>query len=436
MGDPARDLETATQLIEARDELSFRGFRVVPVAPGFRGATSRGPRLTIGSAPGCDLVLDHPAVSRHHCELEVTRSGLLVRDLGSTNGTRVGGVRIERAYVAPGGVLSIGPLDLQVELDTEVHREQLASGDRLDDLLGQSAVMRQVFAKVLRVAPSLVAVLLEGETGTGKSQIARAIHRHGPRAEGPFIVVDCTAIPEALFESELFGHEKGAFTGAHAARAGAFEAAHGGTVFLDEIGELPQSMQPKLLRVLEERTIRRVGSNEELRIDLRFVAATNRDLRAEVNAGRFRADLFYRLDTVPIRVPALRERVEDIPQLAAHFWAQHAPAEAIPARLVATMLHRTWPGNVRELRAVVDRAFVLGLDEVIPASLAEPSTDEAPATALYAQARERALGEFERGFVTELIARHAGNLSAAGREAGMDRNHLRRLARKHGIKLT
>jgi two-component system, NtrC family, response regulator GlrR len=433
MGDPARDLDTSTHLLEAPTEVVFRGFRVVPLVAGASPVTTRGALMTIGAAPGCDVVLDHPAVSRHHCELEVTRNGLRVSDLGSKNGTFVDGIRIERAYVTAGRIIAAGPIELRVELVDDVHREPLEPGDHLDDLLGASTAMRLVFAKIARVAVSAAAVLLEGETGTGKSKIARSIHRLSPRAEGPYVVVDCTAIPETLFESELFGHEKGAFTGAHALRIGALEAAHGGTVFLDEIGELPAAMQPKLLRVLEDRTIKRVGSNDDRVVDVRFMAATNRDLRTEVNAGRFRADLFYRLDTVRIRVPALRERASDIAQLASHFWAQLAPGETVPAALVSRMLRRPWPGNVRELRAVVERAVVLGLDEALPAEV----DDAAPTHAgSYAAAREQKLAEFERTFVADLIAKHGGNLSAAGREAGIDRNHLRRLARKHGVKLT
>jgi DNA-binding NtrC family response regulator len=289
-------------------------------------------------------------------------------------------------------------------------------------------------------------VLLEGETGTGKSLLAEALHEAGTRRGAPFMVLDCGAIPPTLIESELFGHEKGAFTGAAAARRGIFEAAAGGTVFLDEIGELPLDMQPRLLRALEDRQVRRVGGNDQIKLDVRVLAATNRDLRQEVNRGRFRSDLFYRLATVRLRVPPLRERRDDIAVLACHFWAQFAgdAGAAPPAELLADWLKRDWQGNVRELRSAVERAVLFDDPAVwaeISATISLPDTSDRAAAAAadfddaasFRVAKERAVAEWERGYIRELVRRHDGNLSRAARAARMDRNHLRELLRRHGV---
>jgi DNA-binding NtrC family response regulator len=251
-------------------------------------------------------------------------------------------------------------------------------------------------------------------------------------------VLDCGAIPPTLIESELFGHERGAFTGAAAARVGGFEAARGGTVFLDEIGELPLDMQPKLLRAIEDRVVKRVGGNEPIRLDIRVIAATNRDLRSEINQGRFRSDLYYRLNTFRLRIPPLRERREDIALLVAHFYRQLSPAgEPPPAELLSELARHDWPGNVRELRAAVERAVLLG-DPAVWRAL----TDDAPASSedgrfvdgtSFRAAKERAVAAWEREYVRSLIARHDGNLSRAARAVRMDRNHLRELLRRHKI---
>jgi DNA-binding NtrC family response regulator len=289
-----------------------------------------------------------------------------------------------------------------------------------------------------RLAESDSTILLEGETGTGKGLLAEAIHEASPRAAGPFIVLDCGAIPPTLIESELFGHEKGAFTGAAAARTGGFEAARGGTVFLDEIGELPLDMQPKLLRALEDRVVKRVGGNEPVRLDIRIIAATNRDLRTEINQGRFRSDLYYRLNTFRLRIPPLRERRDDIALLVAHFYRQLSPGgEPPPAELITELARHDWPGNVRELRAAVERAVLLG-DPAVWRALC----DDAPPLAederfaegtSFRAAKERAVAAWEREYTRALITRYGGNLSRAARAVRMDRNHLRELLRRHKI---
>jgi two-component system, NtrC family, response regulator GlrR len=388
--------------------------------------------LAIGTSPGNRLVLSDGLVSRHHCELTATPLGLYVRDLGSTNGTFIDGVRIDAGYLRPGARLVIGATTLSVEVAAEPMVETIPAAERFGRLLGTSPQMRRVFAVLERVAPSETTVLLEGETGTGKTLMAQMLHERSERAGEPFVVVDCSAIPPTLIESELFGHEKGAYTGAHAARAGAFEAARGGTVFLDEIGELPLDMQPKLLRALEERVIKRVGSTEPTRLDVRLVAATNRDLRTEVNRGAFRADLYYRLNTVRVKVPALRERPEDIPLLVATFYRQFAgEGAAPPAALLGEMMRRPWPGNVRELRSAVERVVLLGdnLDSD------EATALEAPCdfTISFRDAKEEAVSRFERRYLRELLQAHQGNLSRAARAVRMDRNHLRDLAKRHDV---
>jgi DNA-binding NtrC family response regulator len=297
-----------------------------------------------------------------------------------------------------------------------------------------------------KVANAGATVLLEGETGTGKTLLAEMIHRAGPHPEGPFIIVDCGTIPPNLIESELFGHERGSFTGATERQIGAFEAAHGGTVFLDEIGELPLHMQPKLLRVLEERMIKRVGSTKSVQIDVRVVAATNRDLKEGVELGSFRADLFYRLDALRLRLPPLRERREDIPPLIEQF-AKRARADLDPALLEGikrTLSKRKdWPGNIRELRNAVEKAILLGdFDPGLGTPPSEPSSagaallDDSTEFDLgvsFRDAKDRAVADWERMYLRSLI-KHAGwNLSLAARLGQMDRSHLRELLRRHQI---
>jgi DNA-binding NtrC family response regulator len=435
-------------LDRAGRELSYQRISVTVVAGVDlgRAASSEEGEISIGTAVGTDLTLTDPSVSRHHCVLAVGPRGYQLADLGSTNGTAVGGVGVERAWIKAGALIDLGQTRLRVDVLDDRVREPLAAEERWGRALGRSPGMRRIFAILPKLAASDSTVLIEGETGTGKSLLADVLHDASARRTSPFVVLDCSAIPPTLIESELFGHEKGAFTGAAMARRGVFEAAAGGTVFLDEIGELPLEMQPKLLRALEDRVVRRVGGNESTRLDVRVLAATNRDLRTEVNRGRFRSDLYYRLNTVRLRVPPLRERREDIGVLAAHFWGQYAGDvnQSPPAELLTDWLKRDWPGNVRELRSAVERAVLL--DD--PSIWAEISTtvalphDGPPSRALdfddavsFRVAKERAVGEWERSWVAELVRRHDGNLSRAARAARMDRNHLRELLRRHGVSI-
>ena len=389
--------------------------------------------VSIGTATTNRIALTDLLVSRFHCEVAPSPLGLHLRDLGSTNGTFVDGVRVEAAYLRHGARLSLGDTQLVVEAIAAPAVEAVPTTERFGRALGTSTAMRRVFSVLERVARTDSTILLEGETGTGKTLLAQMMHERSERATGPFIVIDCSAIPPTLIESELFGHEKGSFTGAHVARAGAFEAARGGTLFLDEIGELPLDMQPKLLRALEERVIKRVGSNDQVRLDLRLVAATNRDLRQEVNRSTFRADLYYRLNTVRLKVPALRERSEDIPLLIATFFRQYAGEGAEPSSsLLVELMRRPWPGNVRELRSAVERAVLLGeaSDDNDDVGLEEGGCD---LTRSFRDAKEEAVARFERRYVRELLGAHHGNLSRAARAVKMDRNHLRDLAKRHDI---
>jgi pSer/pThr/pTyr-binding forkhead associated (FHA) protein len=347
------------------------GLRAVVLNGSARGrAPLVGKKLTIGKAPENDLVLDDPLVSRTHCEIERVKDGLLVRDLGSTNGTRLDGVRVHEAIARPGSVVGVGSVDVSLR-PTALPIDALPSkNDKFGEAWADSLAMRSIFGVLEFIAPSDATVLLTGETGTGKDVLARSIVQRSRRKDGPFVVVDCGAMKWSLAESELFGHERGAFTGADAARKGAFELADGGTIFLDEIGELPLDVQPKLLRVIETRKFQRVGSSKVQTTDVRVIAATKRDLEAEVAAGRFREDLFFRLAVVPVHVPPLRERKDDVPLLARRLLAALAPGRPLePTEAAwALLLAHDWPGNVRELRNVLERAALLSQHGTIEAA--------------------------------------------------------------------
>ncbi|WP_370450752.1 MULTISPECIES: sigma-54 interaction domain-containing protein [unclassified Corallococcus] len=320
--------------------------------------------------------------------------------------------------------------------------ESLPESAAFGELVARSAAARASFDRMERAASCNATVLLEGETGTGKSRAALAIHRAGARAGAPFLVVDCGALPANLLESELFGHEKGAFTGAIQRRVGAFEEADGGTIFLDEIGELPAELQPKLLRVLENREIRRLGSNMHQAVNVRVIAATHRDLRAEVQAGRFRADLYFRLAVVGIPIPSLRERPEDLPLIAerilAGLGATPAQVESLTTPdFLARLQKAPWPGNVRELRNHLERCLVF--QSALPPALSDsghppvaPRSVDAALT--YAEARRQALESFEHDYVEALLKLHGGKVSQAAAAADMDRVYLYRLLRRHGLK--
>jgi DNA-binding NtrC family response regulator len=400
--------------------------------------------LTIGTAPGNTLVLHDNTVSRYHVEIGRRGGRIVLRDLGSTNGVRIGAVFVRDAAVelTSGAELTLGSTGLRVSDGQVVLLEH--GPDSLGDLLGRAPASHRLFATITRVARSDVSVLVLGESGTGKELVARAIHEGSARAEHPFVTVDCGALTPTLFASELFGHERGAFTGAERRHVGAFERAHRGTLFLDEIGELPRELQVALLGVLERGRLKRVGGGEEIPIDVRVVSATHRDLRAEVNAGSFRLDLFYRLAVVLLSVPPLRERTPDIPVLVEHFLrsAGHAgPIEEVFSKsALESLIAYAFPGNVRELKNIVLGRLALGEDSALAptgTSRAGEAGEDAVARAValpYREARQLVSDEFEKRYLSHLLERTGGNIRAASREANMNRSYLMELLRKHGFR--
>jgi two-component system response regulator GlrR len=396
--------------------------------------------LVLGKVEHVDLTVADRAVSRLHAELDPRDTGLWVRDLGSRNGTFINGVRVTSGCIPEGGTLKVGGTELQVRYASDPQEVELWPGPEFGAMIGPSVVMRELFARLARIARSSSPVLITGETGTGKELAAQAVHDHSDRAGGPFVTVDCGALPETLLESELFGHDKGAFTGAASARAGAIEAAQGGTVFLDEIGELPLQLQPKLLRVIEARTIRRLGENHHRPVDVRFIAATHRDLKVMVSQGGFREDLYFRLAVLPVWIPPLREHRQDIPALLARLLPAESGLEVTP-NLLRELTDRPWLGNVRELRNALERMTVLGPLDGQPGPEASPPTGTgAPfdipaewAPLPYKAFRDRSYEALERAYLRSLLARHDYKISAAAEAAQIHRTYLHRLIRRYGL---
>ncbi len=419
------------------------------------------PVIRIGARRGNDVQISDSKVSGLHAEIRLDERGYRLRDLDSTNGTFVGGLRINDIYIPPGTQITVGGTRMRFEPLGESVEVELAESDRFGNMIGRSIKMRELFARLAKLARADATVLVTGETGTGKELVAEALHEQSPRAKGPFVVLDCGSIPPNLIESELFGHERGAFTGATGNYQGAFERAHGGTVFLDEIGELPLNMQPKLLRVLEAKEVRRVGGTKVIDVDIRVVAATNRDLGVEVNRGRFREDLYYRLAVARVHVPPLRDRREDLPLLIDHILASTPGGEeaVIAQETIDLMMKHDWPGNVRELRNVIERAVLLAEEPVDASALRrapppQPSRNELSTTGTPSQtasqegaamvvpidvsipfklAKAGLIGEFERRFIARLLAQHDGNISAAARAAGIDRMSIHKMLHRLGL---
>jgi DNA-binding NtrC family response regulator len=393
----------------------------------------------LGTGTDSDLVLTDDSVSSRHAELRAEEQGYVLRDLGSTNGTRVGGVRVGQVCLdASPVVISVGETDLSFAISDEEVEHPLARGDRFERLIGRSEAMQQMFALLDRATNADSTILLEGESGTGKELVAETIHAASARAGNPFQVVDCGAIPPSLIESELFGVRAGAFTGATRDRPGAIAEASSGTLFLDEVGELPLEMQPKLLRAIEQRQVRPVGATKFVDVDFRVIAATNRDLRKLVDEGKFRADLFYRLAVVQVEVPALRHRRDDIPLLARHFLGRlgvdASKPETLTPSLLAAFAAYEWPGNVRELRNAIERLVVLGDMAKWPGANRAPAAPPPDAAAVdYSAARRDAIERFEREYCTSLLDRAGGVVAHAAAEAGISRQMFHRLLKKHGI---
>jgi transcriptional regulator with GAF, ATPase, and Fis domain len=434
------------------------GKTAVMMAPCFRVQVLVGPeagaeamshdgRLIVGTGEGATLRLSDPTVSRFHLELEATGGGIAVRDLGSTNGTTFGAVQVREVVVRQSIELDVGRTRLRLSLDGTRATVETSVAGGFGELIGGSPAMRAVYTALERAAPTSAPVLITGESGTGKELAARGVHVKSPRADQPFEVVDCGGLPPTLIESELFGHERGAFTGAGAEHEGAFERADGGTLFLDELGELPLELQPKLLRALGEREIRRVGGKKAQRVDVRIVAATNRDLRRQVNGGQFRADLYYRLAVIEVRMPPLRERLDDLPLLVRALLDAIAVERGFDihlepdADLLAPLARHGWPGNVRELRNYLEQLVILRVAPPLggrpeggrPApreSTSWEGLDELPLRAAKAALSER----FERHYVARILEQAGGNVAEAARRAGVDRVTLFRTIRRHGLR--
>jgi transcriptional regulator with GAF, ATPase, and Fis domain len=436
------ELLTSTEVLRPGEPLRLRTrkLRVEIVAGPNAGSVANlgGPEIRIGSGTGADVLLADTTVSRHHLTLKVEPGGVRVVDAGSRNGTTVDGVRVFDAYARTDSLIGLGNTMLRLQVLSDVVELPLSSRDRFGGLLGSSIAMRRVFTVLERVAPSDDTVLLEGETGTGKEIAAEAIHEESARAAGPYVVFDCSAVAANLIDSELFGHLRGAFTGATGDREGAFENADGGTLFLDEVGELPIDLQPKLLRALERLEVRRLGSNTPRRVDVRIIAATNRNLAEEVSRGRFREDLLYRLAVVRVALPPLRERLEDIPMLATHFAhaLRRGRPEALDERSLRALMNRAWPGNVRELRNAVARTLSLGAPDG-PASGGEPpaSLSSPPDLAVpLMEARDQLAARFEEAYLREALRRAGGSAVKAAELAGVNRKFMQRAMKRYGLR--
>ena len=387
---------------------------------------------------GADVVLNDRSVSGLHAEITLTEKGYRLRDLESSNGTFAGGLRVRDVDIPPRITLTVGHTQVRFVPLEDTVAFPLWGTTEYAGMVGQSWAMRRVFELIERIAPTETTVLITGETGTGKELVAEALHKSSRRANGPFVVLDCGAIPHHLIEDQLFGHERGAFTGATLGRAGVFERAHGGTLFLDEIGELPPDAQSKLLRAVETRVIRRIGGSDAIKCDVRLVAATNRDLAVETNRGGFRSDLYYRVAVARIEVPPLRDRLEDLELLAARFVEELISGQVaggLPEDFVNRAKRHAWPGNIRELRNAVQQALTA------PALL---QIGDGPANSLWSidtavpfkLAKQRFVDEFDRRFMMTLLEQHAWNISAAARATGVDRMSVYKLLERLGIERT
>ncbi|MCW5835957.1 MAG: sigma 54-dependent Fis family transcriptional regulator [Labilithrix sp.] len=387
------------------------------------------PTFVVGSGAGADLVLTDPAVSREHVHVTLTPNGVRLRDR-SKNGTRIGGLRVNDVLVQADTVLTLGATTLALRLEADELALPLSEHATFGDAFGKAPVMRHLFGVLEEASKVDIAILLEGESGAGKDVLARAIHASSPRRDGPFVVVDCGTIPPNLIESELFGHARGAFTGAAEDRRGMFEEAHGGTLFLDEVGELPLDMQPKLLRALEAKEVRPVGGRRARTADVRIVSATNRRLAEKARRGEFREDLYYRLAVARVTVPPLRDRPEDVLPLATHFLrkARGDASVEIPADLAAMLAEYSWPGNVRELRNVIERHAALG-DTAVALLLDAPAAagGEDLSALPYHEARRVVLERFESDYVPKVLARAHGVVARAAEHAQLARPSFYRL---------
>jgi DNA-binding NtrC family response regulator len=435
-------IQTGLAMQSTRSRTAPRSYRV-HVLDQSAATVALGARpVVVGAHASCDLVLADPQVSRRHAELSVTPEGIRLRDLGSTNGTWYQGTRVTDVVVPAGATLRFGGTSVRVAA-ADAPSLPPSDRDHFGEMAGRSVAMRELFAVLEMASPTDATVLIEGESGTGKELAARAIHDASARRQGPFVVVDCSAIAENLIDSHLFGHVKGAFTGADRDRKGAFIEASGGTLFLDELGELPLPAQAKLLRVLEAQTVQPVGADRPVKVDTRVVAATHRDLSRMVATKEFRFDLFYRLAVVHVALPPLRDRLEDLPHLIQTFYRRRgADPGPIDGDNLERMRRYAWPGNVRELRNVLERAWALSgpgarfreLRLWLDPSAEKPQSAEVVDTSLgFKEAKERWNDQFERRYVSLVFAQNGNNVTRAAEHAGLSRRHFRELLYKHGI---
>jgi two-component system, NtrC family, response regulator HydG len=449
--DPADPELVATVVQNRGDELhSAEGVFVFTVMEGPDKGTrfsldgTAASRVLVGQSPACDVRLTDREVSRRHVALELVAGGVRLRDLGSTNGTWVDRVKATEVELRGDERVRLGATVLHVVRTSTSLGAPPPRSESFGRVVGASLPMRRLYPVCQRLAASDVPTILEGETGTGKEVLAESLHETGPRASGPFVVFDCTAVPPSLVESELFGHERGAFTGAVGARKGVFEQAQRGTILIDEIGDLDLSLQPKLLRAIERQEIRRVGGDHWIHVDARVLAATRRDLDHEVLAGRFRDDLFHRLAVGRIELPPLRDRHGDISLLAHRFWRELGGEEcALPHALLARWEDYAWPGNVRELRNAVARRLALGELAELDATGATTTEERSKDTSLqadrtedlvervlalpYTQARDALMEEFELRYVSRVLALHGGDVASAAAASGIGLRYFQKL---------
>ncbi len=389
----------------------------------------------IGSAPGCDIVVRDKAVSRRHLEISLMHEGIGVTDLGSRNGVMYAGQRVEKMVMGLGGRLSIGKATIVIDVDAEaLHTAAAFAGNAYRGIVGASGAMKRLFAVLTRLEGSLATILVEGESGVGKERVAHALHQGSSVAGGPLVAINCGAFPRELVASELFGHRRGAFSGAFDDRKGAFESAHNGTLLLDEVGELPLDLQPMLLRAIELGEIRALGDDTPKQVKVRLVAATNRDLEEDVKAGRFRHDLYYRLAVVRLRVPPLRERPEDIEPLA-HLFAAEAGLSQLPPSALAELRSRSWPGNARELKNAIVAYSALGSlpenKQAPPADLQQLVASIVDLSRPFAEQKDALVDAFARSYLKALLTHTGGNQSEAARVAKLNRNYLGRMLAKY-----
>ncbi len=463
-------METQTVILPSIQTLKGKGYTLTVISSqNTQKISVKNRLLTIGTHPDNDVVIQDVVASRFHAKIELDVYGHKVVDDDSKNGVFVNGLRvIKELYLSHQCELQIGTTRLKYEINDQENVEiQLSKEKQFGKLIGESAMMRELFVLLAKIAPTDLTVLVEGESGTGKELVAEALHLNSPRAKQPFVVFDCSAVPTSLIESELFGHLKGSFTGATQDRLGAFQRAEGGTLFLDEMGELPIELQSRLLRALEKKEVKRVGQDEYRKLDVRVIAATNRNLEHEVEMGKFRQDLYYRLAVLKFRLPALRQRKSDIPLLVKHFISQMDQGQRIEIGY-DTMLKlqkHPWTGNVRELKNFVERAVLLtqhnrletrfldpmnmlqnqGSTQVIQRDEIEVRDEEheeeikkiisnIDITLPFKDAKERLIDEFEKNYWLALLKKTNDNMSAAARIAGVHRKSAEYLLKKHNIR--